>query len=543
MIAILKLKVYNNTLYLNLGHAVDILNVKLTNVINLIKIQSSGCLEDILRSIYLIYPDFKIQPSIVFLEIDEFIEESANLYEVDEKRKKYGRYYTPNDVCQFMIRQMFYFGCKKNPKIIDPTCGNSEFILEYIKEYIKRHPKTNIDDIFKNIYGNDINEKSIIVSKLRVFFTYLKYAKCTKKLEDMAKIINANFTHYDFVVDFDKLKVQYDYVIGNPPYVENSKNFTYDAKYGNMYANIVENSLKILKSNGILALVIPISYVSTPRMMDIRKYVYQNTKEQIIFSFADRPDSLFTSVHQKLNVLVAIKKNDLSIENCNIKTSNYLYWYANERVNLFDDVKIENSYLFSDFIPKIGDGVSKTIFNKVFAYNKNNLLEQLKNADNLFTSFKGDEVVSIFLNMRATFWIKCFLTPQKSKEYKEFVVYNKHLYYLYCILNSSLFFWFWNVVSDCWHITQKDLKYFSFVDIDDKENEIFCYLYDKLSKKLEKTKKYIGSRQTDYEYKHRLCKAEIDEIDNYLCRLYGLSHEEINYVIKFAERYRKGEKI
>ena len=59
-----------------------------------------------------------------------------------------------------------------------------------------------------------------------------------------------------------------------------------------------------------------------------------------------------------------------------------------------------------------------------------------------------------------------------------------------------------------------------------------------LENRLEKTKKYIGTKQTAYEYKHKLCKAEIDEIDDCLATIYQLSPEELDYVKNFALKYR-----
>ena len=58
--------------------------------------------------------------------------------------------------------------------------------------------------------------------------------------------------------------------------------------------------------------------------------------------------------------------------------------------------------------------------------------------------------------------------------------------------------------------------------------------------KLEKTKKYVGTKQTEYEYKHKMCKDIIDKIDNELSKVYNLSDEELLYVKNFALNYRLG---
>ena len=59
-----------------------------------------------------------------------------------------------------------------------------------------------------------------------------------------------------------------------------------------------------------------------------------------------------------------------------------------------------------------------------------------------------------------------------------------------------------------------------------------------LRDKLESTKVYVGTRQTEYEYKHKLCLDEIHAIDDFVNVAFGLSEEESTYIKEFAIRYR-----
>jgi hypothetical protein len=63
-----------------------------------------------------------------------------------------------------------------------------------------------------------------------------------------------------------------------------------------------------------------------------------------------------------------------------------------------------------------------------------------------------------------------------------------------------------------------------------------------LEMKLNLTKKYIGSKQSDYEYKHRKCIKQIDAIDDELAKLYSFNKKEIFYIKNFAKKYRIGAK-
>ena len=57
----------------------------------------------------------------------------------------------------------------------------------------------------------------------------------------------------------------------------------------------------------------------------------------------------------------------------------------------------------------------------------------------------------------------------------------------------------------------------------------FSELAAALDKHLEETKEYVGTKQTEYEYKHRACLAEIHAIDDVINSVYGLTQEESNY--------------
>lgn len=98
--------------------------------------------------------------------------------------------------------------------------------------------------------------------------------------------MNNSFESYDFVQETSTNEKSYDIIVGNPPYVEDSKSgLSPENKYGNIYANVLENSNKNLKQNGSMGFVIPLSYVSIPRMSKIREILHVYVPEQYILSY------------------------------------------------------------------------------------------------------------------------------------------------------------------------------------------------------------------------------------------------------------------
>lgn len=471
----------------------------------------------------------------------------STLNERTSSRRKRGVYYTPKDVVDYIIvnserlqdspttfelldssqpvsslNSLFL-----NKTVFDPTCGTGEFLCAALELKLdlligKEAPAVNeVENAVSTLFGNDIDNNSIILTKLRILLIVLSRFGVSY-IRGLSRIMVDNFWNVDFINCSNQIRRKFDIIVGNPPYVEDSKTPKKPLEpYGNIYANVLANSKHLLSTKGVMGYIIPISYVSTPRMKKIRDEISAAFGPQYILSFSDRPDCLFAGVHQKLCILICSKKGERAVF-----TSTYNYWYKEERATLFKQIQtIKNPFCDNGFIPKLGTGTDIGIYRKISG-NGTPLNELL---------VKG--AVPLYLNMRAAFWIKVFNLPVPSGEYKCFNIESEDMAdLLYCVLNSSLFWWYWIAVSDCWHITNKELTNFCIPSI--KNSGEAKVLASSLQKKLEKTKVFVGTKQIDYEYKHRLCLSEIEKIDDFVNALYGLTVNESNYIKQFALRYR-----
>ena len=482
-------------------------------------------------------------------EVQEIL---SNINEKEDIRKAKGVYYTPTDIVEFILFNSVKMVCGKlkpnnlhvldlngipyssfcyEKTVYDPTCGAGAFLLAALEmklDLLDLHhaevTKGKIKKVVSTLKGNDLNPDSIKITKIRLLLCVL-HRHGASKIKGLAEIMESCFASYDFVSTTPNENVKYDIIIGNPPYVEDSKSeATPTIKYGNIYANVLNNSAKHLKKGGVMGFVIPLSYVSTPRMKKIRDELSLQTAEQYILSYSDRPDCLFTSVHQKLCVFFGRNTENAT----NIYTGNYRYWYKEERGELFNTTEVvKNMFAQDDFIPKLGTRIDSEVYKKI-----------VKQGTDLIKLLDNDDV-PIYLNMRAAFWIKAFLSQHNGAEYKEFKCQNQDYANLcMCLLNSSLFWWYWICVSDCWHITRKELIGFKVPNINNFE--MTNRLANELELRLEDTKVYVGTKQIDYEYKHKECVDVIHEIDDYINALYELTDEESIYIKNFSYRYRIG---
>jgi len=491
---------------------------------------------------------------------ENLLDSLSKINEKESRRKNEGVYYTDNDVTDYMVLNSFYHFL--NPakcavldgkiiktefkeinavnvkkillsSVFDPTCGAGAFLISALTLKIQLYKDcggcgVNIVDFISTIKGNDIESVSTDITKLRLFFLLLDSFEEKLDVETIAKIICSGFYNVDVVDYKGNVFGKYDIVIGNPPYIEYGKyKGTISNDFGNVYADVMKNVVTMLNSNGVLAFVVPLSYISTARMCSIRNYVYSETGKQLLLNFADRPDCLFSGVHQKLTIVLAQKTN----EAFGVYTSRYTHWYKSERRKLFKNIPLAKiSIIDNRYWPKLGDKIGETIFKKIQSYD----------GVDIFSLNNGNDKGSIYINQRACFWMKVFSRDMNSNSYKEYHIDKEKLPFVMCLLNSSLFFMLWSIISDGWHITNKEI---SFIRIPNRipVSKRWSTLISKLEKRLESTKEYVGTKQVDYEYKHKLCKDIIDEIDDELKSVYKLSAPEVNYIKKFNEKYRVGD--
>lgn len=474
----------------------------------------------------------------------------SKLNEKESIRKSKGVYYTPCDVVRFIVSntvksaygKLSYqnignedissvpyksFAVKKT--VFDPTCGAGEYLLvalemkfDMLDKHYKKIPISIVHDTVASIFGNDINDESIIITKLRIFLCVLKRYGA-KFSYGLSEVMQPNFFTYDYVVTEPDGR-KYDIIVGNPPYVEDFKSgLLLKERYGNIYANVLINATKQLSQSGSIGFIIPLSYISTPRMSNLRDKLFGIITEQYILSYADRPDCLFHSVHQKLCILIGKQRKNSR----KVFTSNYQYWYKEERDNLFKQTQVVRNMFYShDYVPKLGTLLDVTIFKKIIDTSKTDSVYEI--------SRNGDE--SVYLNRRETFWMKAYREKVNDPEYKIFSFQTKDTAnYCYCLINSSLFWWYWICTSDCWHVSKKLNGFRAPFNGDYRRAS---RLANALRERLEETKVYVGTKQTEYEYKHRECIKEIHAIDDYINELFGLTSEESKYIKEYAFRYR-----
>ncbi|MBD3330816.1 N-6 DNA methylase [Candidatus Peregrinibacteria bacterium] len=284
------------------------------------------------------------EQSISDIEDLKALDDVEELTKKKSKRKKEGIFYTPEYIVDYIVKNSVgtwlkerekellkkhgvkegiedknykkryqaayeeYQGVLQNIKVLDPACGSGAFLVkvfDYLLEENKRvgeilgnifSDEGYIKDILQNnIYGVDLNEESVEITKLSL---WLKTAEKGKKLTTLKENIKCGNSLIDDVeVAGDKAFIWekefkeimeaggFDVIVGNPPYVRqellNSKIKEFlNVKYDNvgsftadLYVYFFGLSLRLLNSKGFLGFIAPNKWMERKYGFNMRCYI------------------------------------------------------------------------------------------------------------------------------------------------------------------------------------------------------------------------------------------------------------------------------
>ena len=350
---------------------------------------------------------------------------------------------------------------------------------------------------------------------------------------------------FEFYEVFEPTKPEeergFNIIIGNPPYVELDK-----VGYGyllteskNLYDEFIRLSIKkLLCPTGMFGFIHANSAYCQPKYKALRNFLKKNTDDLAIINFAIRPQPVFKGVMQR--TAITICKKDISGAK-RVKTSRYIRLTEGNRNKILSDPSIydcsEFAWDFEDFIPKIGNEEDYQIFKKV--------VNREKSLGDILNGKKG---ISLFYHDSGeSYWTKLLTYEPKGirdgKEVKpshwfEIKVNQEYADLVTCAINSTLFYWFWLTISDCRDLTQNVLKQFPIPSVEAISPDILKQLkgYSQKLMKCYKENSYFVEKRKGYkslEFKVNRCKELINEIDRVIGEIYGLTDEEIEYLIGY----------
>ncbi len=349
-------------------------------------------------------------------------------------------------------------------------------------------------------------------------------------------------------VDNGQHSVNFDIVIGNPPYGdilnEHEKAIisTYDtADINDISANFVERQLQLLKEGGYFGNITTLRLVYQSSMETFHEMLRSNMDEAKIACFAKRPMKVFDNAEVRVAIITGDK--DSSIEG-NLLTSDFIRFSKGDREEQFRGV----SYGSIDGLvlrDKIGGSGSYTAIPKVGTSTTKGILEKLKtSSDTVFRDkFEDEETEFVIWRRRgADNWVTPMLEKLYESQDTQPAYLNSKLKrnLVFLTLSSSLFYLYWMVYGNQHHVNWSEIKAFPF-----PEPEQYEHHSDKINELTEEL--WTGmKRNFNDELNHfdmPKLRHLVNKIDNLIGEIYGLTEEEIEFIKNYHAEYgRSGPK-
>lgn len=355
--------------------------------------------------------------------------------EESSQRKKHGIFYTPSNITELIAKNTIIPYLSKtdvnnlpdlileyessldelenklrNIKIIDIACGSGAFVnkacdvmIEVYKAIYDKKSENKqslsylFDDVeskrqilLNNIYGVDLNEESVEITKLALF---LKVAKKGLKLPNLDKNIMVGNSIVDNIkfAGVKEFKWEnkfrdiiatggFDIVIGNPPYVRQEKikeikpylkeNYQTYTGVADLYVYFFEKGMELLKDDGYLGFICSNKYTRANYGKKLRKYLldynivnYNDYTGKKVFEDATVDPSVII-INKNKNKQDILINNDFYMDQNRLNDGSWSFEHP-EVLNLRDKIKNKGTLIKDIDEISINRGIT-TGFNEAF---------------------------------------------------------------------------------------------------------------------------------------------------------------------------------
>ncbi|SDL60971.1 TaqI-like C-terminal specificity domain-containing protein [Dendrosporobacter quercicolus] len=262
-------------------------------------------------------------------------------------RRLQGNYYTPDAAITFIVANtVAQCDIVADPavKVLDPACGCGYFLLQaydilYQKfmqcrdSLAKMYPQLDLSEsgihahiMTHNLWGADIDQTAAAITAIAL------------SLKHPASRRSGNIVVYDSLMrpggsgltakNRQLWSNQYDYVIGNPPYLSFGlrgtgklepqyreylrQAYADSAEYKlSYYVLFIQRGIELLKANGQLGYIIPDSFLLGRYYSKIRRYIMDNTAIKLV---AHLNCNVFSNASTGYSVICVLQKNNKATE-------------------------------------------------------------------------------------------------------------------------------------------------------------------------------------------------------------------------------------
>ncbi len=268
-------------------------------------------------------------------------------------------------------------------------------------------------------------------------------------------------------------------------------------------------------------------------MTGVHRLLMENCDNIRLSSYAVRPKPVFENAVVNTSILL-FQKTEKCCERF-YATKMYRRGVGFNLQSLIDNLQYEEvkDYTLLGRIPKISLSIEKAILSKVLFHNKiGNFI--VHSGTPIYYRTTGGRYFKVVTNY-----------PTGSTKEKPILFQNDIANAIGCILSSSLSFWFYQIYSNNLDWKSYEIENFTIPTLSEENTDYLNKLYTSYLKDIEAnaniretTDDSSYNVNTFKEYKIVRSKAIIDEIDDYICPLYGMTQEETDFIKNYELEFR-----
>jgi hypothetical protein len=302
----------------------------------------------------------------------------------------------------------------------------------------------------------------------------------------------------------------------------------------------MERSEHLLRKNGCMSMIVPLSLPSTQRMQVVQELLEMG-RNAWFANYAWRPAKLFDSVNRALTIFVVSPS-----DNGRTYSTSYQKWTSDDRDGLME--RLEYIEVLRKrpacWIPKLGDPIEQHILKKCLALKTAVKHFASKSEHRVYYRTTGGLYWKVFTDFAPAF----NLNGKKDHSSREtwFTLGKKeHVTPIVAALSSDIFWWWYTVTSNVRDLNPFDILNFPLPEsaLSDPAMQALGARYlkdlDKNSSMLVRKQKQTGTTETQ-SFKIQKSKPIIDEIDTVLAGHYGFTAEELDFILNYDIKYRLG---
>jgi len=488
------------------------------------------------------------------------------------------------------ILKPLYEACLNRIQTIENKQNTNQDTRQYSpREHILQAPNIIKSIITNSLHGVDIMEEATEICQLRLF---LKFVAQIEQVEDLkplphisrnirvgnalvgftsstegdlyqpiaqANILDSHdaiiseqwhIKHQPFhwFIEFEKVTRQagFNVIIGNPPYVEyGEKKFPYKLQNfetrscANLYTYIVERSSHLLSPMGRHGMVLPLAAFATKNMIPFIEGFQRWYPCSWLSFYHFRPSMLFSGGKiASIPTTIYLAKNEEPEQRF---STHLTKWSTQQRERLLSGLIYCHITAPKDpdnrhYYPKFGNPCENAMMEKILRHKKiSHYLAPMPNQNTMFYRSAGGLYWKVFVNFPWPYQT----TSNKQCSFQE--IYERDVFV--ALFNSSLFWWYYTVTFDTFNL--KDYMIWGFRFSYPEETVIIKALQmhcQRLMDDFRKHAKHLKRGKTgSYTIYAKKSKAIIDEIDCILAQHYGLTKEELAFLINYDVKYRMGQ--